>query len=85
MSAPKDDLEAVRTIIEAVKDFESDEQQRIFRWAAENSAYRSHFPPPQNRERGLPKRDSHHGTISLPLQRRTSPTPRARETSDPTP
>jgi len=35
MSAPKDDLEAVRTLIEAVKDFKSDEQQRIFRWAAE--------------------------------------------------
>jgi hypothetical protein len=35
MSAPKDDLEAVRTVVEAVKDFKSEEQQRIFRWVAE--------------------------------------------------
>jgi hypothetical protein len=35
MSAPKDDLEAVRTIVEATKDFKPDEQQRIFRWVAE--------------------------------------------------
>jgi hypothetical protein len=36
MSSPKtDDLEAVRTVVEAVQDFKPDEQQRIFRWAAE--------------------------------------------------
>ena len=36
MSSPKtDDLEAVRAVIDAVKDFTLDEQQRIFRWAAE--------------------------------------------------
>jgi len=36
MSAQKpDDLEAVRTVVEALKDFLPDEQQRIFRWAAE--------------------------------------------------
>ena len=35
MSAPKDDLEAVRAVVEAIKDFKSDEQQRIFRWVAE--------------------------------------------------
>jgi hypothetical protein len=29
------DLEAVRAVVEALKDFSSDEQQRIFRWAAE--------------------------------------------------
>jgi len=30
-----DDLDAVRAVIEAIKDFKSDEQKRIFRWAAE--------------------------------------------------
>jgi hypothetical protein len=36
MSTPKtDDLDAVRVIIDAIKDFKSDEQQRIFRWVAE--------------------------------------------------
>ena len=37
MSAPKplDDLDAVRAVVEAVQDFEQQEQQRIFRWAAE--------------------------------------------------
>lgn len=35
MSAPKDDLEAVRAVVDAIKDFKSDEQQRIFRWVAE--------------------------------------------------
>lgn len=36
MGTPKlDDLEAVRTVVETLKDFSADEQQRIFRWAAE--------------------------------------------------
>jgi hypothetical protein len=35
MSAPNDDLDAVRTVVEAIKDFKPDEQQRIFRWVAE--------------------------------------------------
>ena len=35
MNAPKDDLEAVRAVVDAIKDFKSDEQQRIFRWVAE--------------------------------------------------
>jgi hypothetical protein len=36
MSASKtDDLEAVRTVVDALKDFKLEEQQRIFRWAAE--------------------------------------------------
>jgi hypothetical protein len=36
MSTPKlDDLEAVRTVVEAVQDFQPDEQQRILRWAIE--------------------------------------------------
>lgn len=36
MSAPKtDDLEAVRTVVEALKDFPVADQQRIVRWAAE--------------------------------------------------
>ena len=35
MNALKDDLEAVRTVVDAIKDFKSDEQQRIFRWVAE--------------------------------------------------
>jgi hypothetical protein len=36
MSVSKtDDLEAVRTVVDALKDFKLEEQQRIFRWAAE--------------------------------------------------
>jgi hypothetical protein len=36
MNAPKiDDLEAVRIVVETLKDFQPDDQQRIFRWAAE--------------------------------------------------
>ena len=31
MNAPKDDLEAVRAVVDAIKDFKSDKQQRIFR------------------------------------------------------
>jgi hypothetical protein len=31
MSKPVDDLEAVRTLVEAVQGFKEDEQQRIFR------------------------------------------------------
>jgi len=52
MSAPKDDLEAVRAVVDAIKDFKSDEQQRIFRWVAEKLglphpfAAAVHTPPP---------------------------------------
>lgn len=35
MSTPKDDLEAVRTVAETIKDFRPEEQQRIIRWVAE--------------------------------------------------
>src|SRR6266852_206769 len=42
MSAPKEDLEAVRAVVDAIKDFKSDEQQRIFRGAAEKLG----LPPP---------------------------------------
>jgi hypothetical protein len=46
-----DDLEAVRLVVEAVKDFKLDEQQRIFRWAAEklgmsSPATSGYAPPP---------------------------------------
>lgn len=51
MSAPKDDLEAVRAVVEALKDFESDDLQRIFRWVAEKLGLPQPFaavvhPPP---------------------------------------
>jgi hypothetical protein len=45
MSVPKDDLEAVRTIVEAIKDFKPDEQQRIFRWVAEKLSLPLSFTP----------------------------------------
>jgi hypothetical protein len=54
MSAPKtDDLEAVRIVVETLKDFQPDEQQRIFRWAAEKlgmslPAASSYTPPPSS-------------------------------------
>jgi hypothetical protein len=43
MSKPADDLEAVRAVIEAVQGFKEDEQQRIFRWAAEKLGLKSPF------------------------------------------
>jgi hypothetical protein len=39
----EDQLEAVRTVVEAVKGFKDDEQQRIFRWAAEKLGLKSPF------------------------------------------
>ena len=51
MSTPKtDDLEAVRVIVDTVKDFKPDEQQRILRWAIEKlgvlvSIAPGHVPP----------------------------------------
>jgi hypothetical protein len=43
MSASKpDDLEAVRTVVDTIKDFQPDDQQRIFRWVAEKLG----LPPP---------------------------------------
>ncbi len=55
MSDPKiDDLEAVRAVVETVKNFKPEEQQRIFRWVAEKlglpqpfiSAAQFHSTPP---------------------------------------
>ena len=40
-----DDLEAVRTVAEALKDFKPDEQQRIFRWVAEKLGLPQPFAP----------------------------------------
>src|SRR4051794_32909187 len=47
LSTPKlDDLEAVRTVVAAVQDFKPEEQQRIFRWAAEKLGIS--VPPPSS-------------------------------------
>lgn len=53
MANPKtDDLEAVRTVIEAIVNFKPEEQQRIFRWVAEKLGLPQPFastvqaPPP---------------------------------------
>lgn len=55
MSGTKtDDLDAVRAVVEAIKDFKSDEQQRILRWVAEKlgmpqpyaASVHPHTPPP---------------------------------------
>jgi hypothetical protein len=43
MTKPADDLEAVRIVVEAVQGFKEDEQQRIFRWAAEKLGLKSPF------------------------------------------
>jgi hypothetical protein len=40
MNKPADDLEAVRTVVEAVQGFTDEEQQRIFRWAGEKLGLR---------------------------------------------
>jgi hypothetical protein len=59
MNKPVDDLEAVRTVVEAVQGFTDEEQQRIFRWAGEklglrppSSATRSAVP-----QSGLPAQE----------------------------
>jgi hypothetical protein len=49
MSTPKDDLDAVRTIVEVIKEFKSDEQQRIFRWVAEKLGFPQPFEPSGHR------------------------------------
>lgn len=46
MTKPVDDLEAVRTVVEAVQGFKEDEQQRIFRWAAEKLGLKSALGDP---------------------------------------
>jgi hypothetical protein len=43
MSKPVDDLEAVRVVVETLQGFKEDEQQRIFRWAAEKLGLTSTF------------------------------------------
>lgn len=45
MNPPKDDLEAVRAVVDALKDFKSDEQQRILRWVAEKLGLPQPFAP----------------------------------------
>jgi hypothetical protein len=60
MSTPKlDDLEAVRTVVDAVKDFKPDEQQRILRWAIEKlgiavTTARAYTPAPHAPSTPLP-------------------------------
>jgi hypothetical protein len=46
MTKPVDDLEAVRTVVEAVQGFKENEQQRIFRWASEKLGLKSPFGVP---------------------------------------
>lgn len=73
MDAPKDDLEAVRAVVDAIKDFKSEEQQRIFRWAAEKlglsqpfaSSVHSQSPPPPGTPPG----------VTLPTVAPVSPAP----------
>jgi len=43
MNKPVDDLEAVRTVVEAVQGFTDEEQQRIFRWAVEKLGLKPPF------------------------------------------
>jgi hypothetical protein len=47
MSTPKmDDIEAVRTIFDTIKDFNSEDQQRILRWVAEKIKLPQPFAAP---------------------------------------
>ena len=70
MSAPKDDLDAVRAVVEAIKDFESDEQQRIFRWVAEKLGLpqpfgpSGHAPPAAPIASGVTPPAAHHPSAS---------------------
>lgn len=74
MNPPKDDLEAVRTVVDAIKDFKSDEQQRIFRWVARKLGLPQPFAPsvhaPASAAPALPSVATH---ISGPLPQ-SSPT-----------
>ncbi len=42
-----DDLEAVRTVVDTIKDFPLEEQKRIFRWAAEKLGLSEPVSPPR--------------------------------------
>jgi len=59
MSAQKspDDLDALRIVIEAVKDFKQDDQKRIFRWAAEKLGLHQSFESP-----GVPPTQMHQSS-----------------------
>ena len=59
MTQPKlDDLEAVRAVVDALKDFPPEDQQRIFRWSAEKLGLAPlaspSSPPPALRPHGVP-------------------------------
>lgn len=67
MSAPKDDLEAIRTVVDAIKDFKSDEQQRIFRWVAEKLGLPQPFASAVHASPPLRSETTSGGTHLTPL------------------
>jgi hypothetical protein len=64
MNKPVDDLEAVRTVVEAVQGFTDEEQQRIFRWAVEKLGLK----PPSSVTQPVPQLSAAleglHGAVS---------------------
>ncbi len=67
MTKPADDLEAVRAVVEAVQGFKEDEQQRIFRWAAEKLGLKSPFVAPTLPVGAVPMAQGDQVTPSPPL------------------
>lgn len=66
MSKPADDLEAVRTVVEAVQGFKEDEQQRIFRWAAEKLGLKLPFGTSASQGGDTPTAPGVHAAASTP-------------------
>jgi len=70
VSKPTDDLEAVRTVVDAIAEFEAKEQQRILRWVAEKVGLPEPFQQAALHS-ALPKE---HSTQHAPAQPGERPT-----------
>ena len=72
MSAPKDDLEAVRAVVDAIKDFKPDEQQLDFLWVAEKSAWTTFcfLGSPTSAARNTPRSDASRRVLCAAASRR---------------
>lgn len=75
---PTDDLDAIRAVIEAVEDFNQDDQQRIFRWAAEKLG----LPPPFAASSAPAPQAQTPGSSSVTSPGSASPMPPAPGTRD---
>jgi hypothetical protein len=61
-SVPMDDIEAVKKIVETVKDLKKEDQERVFRWAAEKLGLINHLASPPTPPPPLPPAQPGTGT-----------------------